>query len=154
MEALSMTRIFVVGRPAALALGTVAFVLSLSATARAECGDDLKKLTDKRVTLLGEINTMAAESKKAKKPMDPGVVCGKARGLTASENALIAYMEKNKDWCSIPDAVIQSLKESHAKTMDFGNRACVAAAQVKKAQEQQAQGAAPAGPPPLPAGPL
>ena len=149
-----MTRIFVVGRPALLALGTVAFALSLSAAARADCGDDLKKLTDKRVALLAEINTMAAESKKAKKPMDPAVVCGKAHGLTAAENALLAYMEKNKDWCGIPDQVVQSLKDSHAKTMEFGGRACVAAAQFKKQQQQQAEGGAPDGPPPLPAGPL
>ena len=149
-----MTRIFVAGRPALLALGATALSLTLSAAARAECSDDLKKLTDNRVSLLNEINTMAGESKRAKKPMEPGIVCAKAHGLTAAENALIAYMDKNKDWCGIPDDVIQSLKESHAKTMDFGNRACVAAANFKKMKEQQAQGGAPAGPPPLPAGPL
>jgi hypothetical protein len=149
-----MTRNSIVGRSAALALGSVAMSLMLSAAARAECADDLKKLTEHRVSLLNEINTMAAESKKEKKPMDPAIVCGKARGLTAAENALIAYMDKNKDWCGVPDEVVQSLKDSHAKTMEFGNRACVAAAKFKKAQEQQAQGGAPAGPPPLPAGPL
>ncbi len=149
-----MGRISFVGRSALLALGSVAVSLALSAAARADCGDDLKKLTERRVSLLNEINTMAAVSKKAKKPMDPGVICSKAHGLTAAENALIAYMEKNKDWCSIPDQVVQSLKESHAKTLDFGGKACVAAAKFKKMQEQQAAGGAPAGPPPLPAGPL
>jgi hypothetical protein len=149
-----MARKSFVGRLAMLALGSLAMSLMLSAAARAECIDDLKKLTDKRVGFLSEINTMAAESKRTKKPMDPAAICGKARALTSAEIALIAYMEKNKDWCSIPDTVVQSLKEAHAKSTDFGNKACVAAAQFKKMQEQQAAGAGPAAPPPLPAGPL
>ncbi|HLH49960.1 MAG TPA: hypothetical protein VKV96_11515 [Roseiarcus sp.] len=154
MEAPLMTRNMIVGRSALLALGSAALFLAFCAAARADCGDDLKKLTERRVSLLNEINTMAAASKKAKKPMEPGIVCAKARGLTSAENALLAYMDKNKDWCGIPDEVLQSLKTSHAKTLDFGNRACVAAAKFKKMQEQQAAGGAPGGPPPLPAGPL
>ena len=149
-----MTRNSLVGRSALLALGSVAVSLTLSAAARADCPDDLKKLTERRVSILNEINNMAAESRKTKKPMDPAVVCVKAHGLTAAEDALIAYMDKNKDWCAIPDDVVASLKASHAKTLDFGGRACVAAAKIKKMQEQQAAGAGPAGPPPLPAGPL
>jgi hypothetical protein len=149
-----MTRNSLVGRSALLALGSVAMSLMLNATARAECADDLKKLTDRRVALLSEINTMAAESRKEKKPMDPAVVCAKAHGLTAAEDALIAYMDKNKDWCGVPDDVFQSLKASHVKTVDFGGKACVAAANMKKMKEQQAAGGGPAAPPPLPAGPL
>jgi hypothetical protein len=153
MEAL-MRRDSLLGRLAVLALGAVALSMVSSLTARAECADDLGKLTQRRVELLNEINTMAAESKKTKKPMAPDLVCGKARGLSGAEDALLAYMEKNKDWCGVPDQVLQNLKESHSKTVEFGTRACVAAAKFKKMQEQQAQGGAPQGPPPLPAGPL
>jgi hypothetical protein len=149
-----MTRKTLVGRLAFLALGAVAATCRLSVAARAECAEDLKKLTDRRVALLNEINNMAAESKKAKKPMEAGVVCVKARGLTGAEDALIAYMEKNKDWCGVPDEVLASLKASHAKTTDFGGKACVAAAKVKKMQEQQAAGGGQPQAPALPAGPL
>jgi hypothetical protein len=150
-----MTRNSLVGRSALLALAALAASLMASVAARAECADDLKKLGERRAALLGEINNMAAESKKAGKPMDPGVVCAKAHGLSASEDALVAYMEKNKDWCTIPDEVIANLKASHAKSVEFGGRACVAAAKLKKMQEQQAAGGLGQNlPPALPAGPL
>jgi methylglyoxal synthase len=72
-----------------------------------------------------------------------------------AETALIAYMEKNKDWCSFPDEAIAQLKEHHAKNMAFSGKACTVAAQMKKMKEQAAQ-SGPAGPQaqPLPAGPL
>jgi hypothetical protein len=149
-----MTRNSLVGRLSLIALGALVASSLLSATARAECGEDLKKLSEKRAAVLADINNMAAQAKKAQKPMDAGVVCAKSHGLSATEDALLAYMEKNKDWCSIPDDVVASLKASHAKSVEFGGRACVAAAKMKKMQEQQAAGAAPQGPPPLPAGPL
>jgi hypothetical protein len=149
-----MTRNSLVGRLALLALGTLTASFILSATARADCNDDIKKMSERRSVLMADINNMAAQAKKAAKPMDAGVVCAKAHALNSSEDVLIAYMEKNKDWCSIPDEVLGNLKSSHAKSVEFGGRACVAAAKMKKMQEQQANGGGPQGPPPLPAGPL
>ncbi len=29
---------------------------------------------------------------------------------------MIAYMEKNKDWCGFPDEAIDNLKANHAKS--------------------------------------
>jgi hypothetical protein len=149
-----MTRDSLVGRLSLLALGALVASSVWSATARAECGDDLKKLSERRAVVLAQINNLAAESKKAKKPMDAAVICAKAHSLGVTEDALIAYMQKNKDWCAIPEEVVGNLKASHAKSVEFGGRACVAAAKMKKMQEQQAAGGAPQGPPPLPAGPL
>jgi hypothetical protein len=149
-----MTRNSLVGRLALLGLGTLAASFTLGATARADCNEDMKRLGDRRAAMLVEINGLAAQAKKAGKPMDAGVVCAKAHALNASEDLLIAYMEKNKDWCSIPDDIVANLKASHAKSVEFGGRACVAAAKMKKMQEQQAAGGGPQGPPPLPAGPL
>jgi hypothetical protein len=89
------------------------------------------------------------------KPLDPEGFCAKSSGLVRAESALIAYMEKNKDWCSFPDEAISQLKEHHAKNTQFTNKACTVAAQMKKMKEQAAQGGG-AGPQaqPLPAGPL
>ena len=66
---------------------------------------------------------------------------------------MIAYMEKNKDWCQIPDEAIAQLKANHAKSVAFSAKACKVAAQIKKMKEQQAQGGAPQAQP-LPTGPL
>jgi hypothetical protein len=125
--------------------------LSALSIAQQSCGDDLKRLTDKRGVELEKINALVRAAKG--KPIDPALFCSQSEGLKSAENALIAYMDKNKDWCSVPDDVVASLKENHVKSMAFAARACTVAAQMKK---QQAAGAANGAPEarPLPAGPL
>jgi len=65
-------------------------------------------------------------------------------------------MVKNKDWCQIPDNVIEQFKAARAKSATFASQACAAVAKYKQMEEQarnaQAQAAAQA--PRLPAGPL
>ena len=65
---------------------------------------------------------------------------------------MIAYMEKNQDWCQIPDDTIANLKANHVKSIAFSARACKVAAEIKKMKDQQAQGGAPMQQ--LPTGPL
>ena len=119
--------------------------------AQQSCGEDLQKLAQRREAELATINNLvkAAHGKQ----LDPAVFCAKSAGLNAAENAMIAYMDKNKDWCQIPDEAIAQLKANHAKSVAFSGRACAVAAQMKKMKEQQAQGGAPQAQP-LPTGPL
>lgn len=112
-----------------------------------ECGDDLKRMSDRRNAELEKVNNLVRAAKG--KPMDPNVFCAKSSGLIAAENVMIAYMEKNKDWCGVPDEALEGLKANHVKSVEFAHKACTVAAQMKK---EQAQGAAQAQP--LPAGPL
>jgi hypothetical protein len=126
----------------------------LTGSAYADCGSDMQKLAEARNTQLEIVNNFAKSFHG--KPLDPEAFCGKSAGLVRAETALIAYMEKNKDWCSFPDEAISQLKEHHAKNTAFSGKACTVAAQMKKMKEQAAQGGATAGPQaqPLPAGPL
>ena len=128
-------------------------VVGLSGAAYADCGSDMQKLAEARNTQLEIVNNFAKSFHG--KPLDPEAFCGKSAGLVRAETALIAYMEKNKDWCSFPDEAISQLKEHHAKNAAFNSKACTVAAQMKKMKEQAAQGGG-AGPQaqPLPAGPL
>ena len=130
--------------------------LTLNATSFAQqsCADDLKRLSDKRGVELEKINAMVRASKG--KPMNPALFCSQSAGLNSAENALIAYMEKNKDWCGVPDEALASLKENHVKSLAFSNKACTVAAQMKKQEAARAAGAANGAPQaqPLPAGPL
>jgi hypothetical protein len=125
----------------------------LTGSAWADCGSDMQKLAEARNTQLEIVNNFAKSFHG--KPLDPEAFCGKSAGLVRAETALIAYMEKNKDWCSFPDEAISQLKEHHAKNTAFSAKACTVAAQMKKMKEQAAQGGG-AGPQaqPLPAGPL
>jgi hypothetical protein len=113
----------------------------------------MQKLAEARNAQLQVVNDFAKSFHG--KPMDPEQFCAKSAGLVRAESALIAYMEKNKDWCSFPDEAIGQLKEHHAKNAGFNAKACTVAAQIKKMKEQAAQGGG-AGPQaqPLPTGPL
>ena len=126
-------------------------LLCLARPALGDCGQDMQKLAQVRNGELQKVNDLAKAAHG--KPLDPEAFCVKSAGLLKAETALIAYMEKNKDWCSIPDEAIKNLKEGHAKNAGFNAKACSVAAKVKKMKEQAAQGAGPAAQP-LPAGPL
>ncbi len=123
------------------------------APAFADCGQDMQKLAQARNVEMQKVNEFAKSFHG--KPMDPAAFCAKTVGLLHAEEALISYMEKNKDWCSFPDDAINNLKTGHIKNAGFNAKACQVAAQIKKMKEQAAQGGG-GGPQaqPLPAGPL
>jgi hypothetical protein len=130
-------------------------VFSQAALAEQNCGEDVQKLAQRREAEMARINgfVQAAHGKK----LDPAQFCSQSAGLGAAENALIAYMVKNKDWCSIPDEAIANLKAAHAKSAGFTAKACAVAAQIRKLKQQQASGGGANSAPqaqPLPAGPL
>ena len=131
----------------------VAAALGLAAPAFADCGSDMQKLAQDRNVELQRVNDFAKAAHG--KPLDPTLFCVKTVGLLHAESAMIAYMEKNKDWCSFPDDAIENLKTAHAKNAGFNARACTVAEKIKKMKEQAAQGGG-GGPQaqPLPAGPL
>jgi len=134
----------------AFALTAVGVGLDGAAFAQQACGDDLQKLSLKREAELNRVNGIVRAAKG--KPMDPEMFCKQSGGLNTAEAALIAYMEKNKDWCTIPDEVISALKANHVKSLAFTAKACSVAAQIKK--QQEAGGGVGPQVQPLPTGPL
>jgi hypothetical protein len=122
---------------------------ALVAPARADCNEDLGRIMQRREAAIQNLNDMA---KASHGKLDPIGACPKLRKLVGMENELLAYMTKNKEWCAIPDNAIENASAGHAKTAQTANQACNIAVQMKKAQEQQANGGA--GPTKLPAGPL
>ena len=132
----------------ALALAGVAWAAPALAQS---CGDDLQKLAQRREAEMATINAIIKASKG--KQLDPTVFCAKSGGLISAENAMIAYMEKNKDWCGIPDQTLDGLKANHTKSAAFAAKACKVASEMKKAKEQAADGGGPQAQP-LPTGPL
>jgi len=129
----------------------MAFACASAAPAFADCGQDMQKLAAVRNVEMQKVNDFAKSFHG--KPMDPAGFCAKTAPLLHAEEAMIAYMEKNKDWCSFPDEAIANLKAGHTKNAGFNAKACQVAAQIKKMKEQAAQGGGPQAQP-LPAGPL
>ncbi len=138
-------------RRSAYAAAVAAGLLGAAAPAFADCGEDMQKLALARNNEMQKVNNFAKASKG--KPLDPAAFCSISAGLLKAENSLIAYMEKNKDWCSFPDQAIENLKAGHAKNATFNAKACSVAAKIKKMKEQAAEGGGPQAQP-LPAGPL
>jgi hypothetical protein len=112
-----------------------------------DCNRDIGALTKKRQGIIDQLNKLAEGGKKQ---LDPVASCPKLRALVAVEHELLAYLTKNKDWCSVPDEAFQNVSASTGKSSKVANQACTVAAQMKKAQEQQANVPQPK----LPAGPL
>ena len=94
-----------------------------------ECDTSMMGFQTRRQAQLEQINNLV---KAGKGKMDPVAACPKFRGLVAIESELKAWVLKNKDWCSIPDQFVDSLKVSFAKTPEYARKACAAAAMVKR----------------------
>lgn len=119
------------------------------------CQEDFGKLTQRRMAQIQALNNLG---KAGKGKMDPNAACPAAKKLASIEGEMLAYMNKNKEWCAIPDNVVDSFKQARAKTQNFASQACTVAAKMKKMMEQQREQAANGGgfgaPPKLPSGPL
>lgn len=146
-------------RRAALAGLIGAAAVAFSAPAFADCQEDIGKFNQRRMT---QVTALNASAKKLKGKLDPVTACPQLRNLAATERQMADYMQKNKDWCSIPDDAINTIKQSAAKTGAIAGQACGAIAkmkqmqaQMRKQQEMQAQqGFGYQGPQKLPTGPL
>ena len=138
-------------RKAAFAVTAVIPFVGCGTAYATDCNQDIGALTKKRQGILDQLNKLAQGGKKQ---LDPVASCPKLRALVAVEHDLLAYLTKNKDWCAVPDEAFQNISASTGKSGKVANQACTVAAQMKKAQEQQASGALNAPQPKLPAGPL
>jgi hypothetical protein len=134
------------------------FLFGFIAPAMAQsCENDIGEFQKKRQA---QMENIAKLQKKGEGKLDPVAACPILRQLASAEQGMLAYMEKNQNWCNIPDQVLTNVKEGTGKTSSITKQACGLAAQVKKQQQQQAAGAG-AGAPgfnvkasKLPAGPL
>ena len=133
---------------------TLALSLSAPAFAQSSCENDISKLQEKRMSTLASLNKLA---EKGEGKLDPIAACPQLRSLASIEKDIQGYMEKNQSWCNIPDEALANIKDTQGKTVKVAAQACNIAAQIKKQQQQQAQGGTPTfntPAPKLPGGPL
>ncbi len=138
-------------RKAAFAATALIPFVGCGAAYATDCNQDIGALSKKRQGILDQLNKLAGGGKKQ---LEPVAACPKLRALVAVEHELLAYLTKNKDWCAVPDEAFQNISASTGKSGKVADQACKVAAQMKKAQEQQASGALNAPQTKLPAGPL
>ena len=117
-----------------------ALLAASSAPALADCQEDMGKIMQERLGLIAQLNKMNSGGKGGKGQLDPIAACPKLRNLASAESRLVSYLEKNKDWCNVPDHFVESAKTGRDKSASFAAKACQVAAQIQKMKQQQAQG--------------
>lgn len=124
-----------------LALHGVAGLLMLSSSAAMampeSCQKEFTPLMEKRQAYMNQI-----EGFKKKKPSAPQA-CNSFGGLSASNKKLVEWMASQKDWCQIPDEMLDGMKGQQAQIDKVRGQACGVAAKqaqmMKNAARQQRQ---------------
>lgn len=144
---------------AALAVGAFSLAAASEAAAQSSCEADFQKLATTRNARIAAVNAL---QKKGKGKLDPIAACPRLNALVAAEQTMIAYLEKNQKWCSIPDEVIGQARTGSARTRQIAGQACGIAAKVRvmqaqaarQARQRAAEGGGGPQRPSLPTGPL
>lgn len=130
-------------------------LLAVGEAAAQSCQEDFTKLSARREANVKALNAMTGGGKRK---LDPIAACPRLQSLAAAERALIAYMEKNKDWCGIPDEVVANARKGAARTGGVAAQACKVAGQVRQMRAQAQRQAREGGGGPqvqrMPSGPL
>ncbi|MFT4096830.1 MAG: hypothetical protein QM651_06885 [Rhodoblastus sp.] len=119
-----------------LSLASGVFVLLSSAPALADCQTDIQGYMKRRDSVVAQLKGM---QKGGKKQLDPGAACPKFRSLTSIMTETVAYFEKNKEWCQIPDNFVDGAKQQRAQFAKTAGQACGIAAKIEKMKKQAAQ---------------
>ncbi len=119
--------------------GVVAGSLLAPLAARADCNSEMGALAAKRAA----INAVLDRNKKAHAgKIDPVAACPQLKALAAAQGAMVSYMQKNKDWCSLPDELVAQSTQAQGQISGFAVKACGMIVKIKQMQAQQAAMAA------------
>ena len=122
------------------AFAVAGFFMSAPASAQSSACQDGQKILQERQGLIQQVNKLTEGGKK--KQIDPRAACSIFTKLVANGNAGEKWMTENKDWCQIPDQVVENFGQDHKRAQDFKGQACGAAAkmaEMEKRAKQQAQ---------------
>ncbi len=122
-------------RSKAILAGVMAASLLAPAAARADCNADMGAMAAKRAAINAELE----KNKKAHAgKIDPIAACPQLKALAAAQGTMVAYMNKNKDWCGLPDELVSKSVEAQTQISGFAVKACGMIAKIKQMQAQQA----------------
>ena len=126
-------------RPLTLAALAGGAILAAAAPASAQVCQEGAKLIKERQEIVQQLNKAGGKDKR----LDPRMACGAFGKLLANGEQSLKWLDTNKDWCQIPDQVVDNLKQEHTKVKEIRGQACQAAAKLtqmeKQARQQQQQ---------------
>lgn len=124
------------------ALAAVGIFASAPAFAQSNACQDGQKILVERQDLVKQINGLTGGGKK--KQIDPRAACTVFGKLVTNGDAGLKWMTANKDWCQVPDQVVENFQQDHKRAQSFKTQACGAAAKMaemeKRAKQQAQQG--------------
>jgi hypothetical protein len=110
------------------------------------CQTDFQKVMAPREALMARINGF-----RNKRPT-AGQACSTLGQLVTADGNVLKWMTENKDWCQIPDALVEQLQTASGQVSKSRGQACSAAknqasqiarARAAQARAQQGGGGAP-----------
>jgi hypothetical protein len=127
------------------ALAAAGIFTTAPAFAQSSACQDGQKILLERQNLIKQVTALTGSGKK--KQIDPRAACTIFSKLVTNGNAGTKWMTDNKDWCQIPDQVVENFGQDHKRAQEFKGQACGAAAKLaemekkaKQAAQQQQQG--------------
>ncbi|MGO4525249.1 hypothetical protein AB4097_10350 [Microvirga sp. 2MCAF35] len=126
------------------AFAVAGIFVSAPAFAQSSACQEGQKILQERQGLIQQVNKLTNGGKNKK--LDPREACSIFSKLVTNGAAGEKWMTANKDWCQVPDQLIQSFSEDHKRSQQFKGQACGAAAKMaemeKRAKQQAQQGGA------------
>jgi hypothetical protein len=122
------------------ALAAVGIFASAPAFAQSSACQDGQKILLERQDLIKQVSKLTGDGKK--KQIDPRAACTVFGKLVTNGDAGMKWMTTNKDWCQVPDQVLENFQQDHKRAQTFKSQACDAAAKMAAAEKrakQQAQ---------------
>ncbi|MGO4387305.1 hypothetical protein AB4Y85_07185 [Microvirga sp. 2YAF29] len=123
------------------ALAAAGMFTAAPAFAQSSACQDGQKILMERQNLIKQVQSLTGGGKK--KQVDPRAACTVFTKLVTNGAAGTKWMTDNKDWCQIPDQVVENFGQDHKRAQDFKGQACGAAAKMaemeKRAKQQAAQ---------------
>jgi hypothetical protein len=124
------------------ALAAVGIFASAPAFAQSSACQDGQKLLVERQSLIKQFTDLTGGGKK--KNVDPRPACSILTKLATNGDAGLKWMTTNKDWCQVPDQVVQNFEQDNKHVQTIKNQACGAVAKMaemeKRAKQQAQQG--------------
>lgn len=122
------------------AFAVAGFFMSAPAFAQSNACQEGQKILQERQNLVQQINKLTEGGKK--KQIDPRSACTVFSKLVTNGSAGQKWMTDNKDWCQIPDQVVEGFTKDHQRSQEIKGQACGAAAkmaEMEKRAKQKAQ---------------
>lgn len=124
-------------RTLALAALTLAGSAGLAAPAFAQASScqDAQKFMSERASIITSLNKSAGKDKK----LDPRFACTAFGKLVSNGETAMKWFQTNKDWCQVPDQVVENFGKEHDKAKELRGQACGVVAKMEKMQRQARQ---------------